>query len=62
MAPPTIFLFSFFFFFGYFFWLLNKKTSGEGHYNFIFFLNHVLSKTGRTLLRGEPIAFSYIYI
>jgi hypothetical protein len=33
-----------------------KKTSGRGHYNFIFFLNHVLRKSERTL------AFSYIYI
>jgi hypothetical protein len=32
--------------------LMPKKTSGGGYYNFIFFLNHVLCKIGRTL--GEP--------
>jgi hypothetical protein len=32
--------------------LMPKKTGSGGHYNFIFFLNHVLHKTERTL--GEP--------
>jgi hypothetical protein len=32
--------------------LMPKKISGGSHYNFIFFLNHVLRKTGRT--PGEP--------
>jgi hypothetical protein len=32
--------------------LMLKKTGGGGHYNFIFFLNHILCKTGRT--PGEP--------
>jgi hypothetical protein len=40
--------------------LMPKKTGGGDHYNFIFFLNHVLRKSGRTPenLRGEPLAFS----
>jgi hypothetical protein len=29
--------------------LMPKKTGGGGHYNFIFFLNHVLHKTERML-------------
>jgi hypothetical protein len=37
--------------------LMPKKTGGGGHYNFIFFLNHVIPKTGRT--SGELLAFSY---
>jgi hypothetical protein len=28
--------------------LIHKKTGSRGHYNFIFFLNHVLRKTERT--------------
>jgi hypothetical protein len=28
--------------------LMPTKTGGKGHYNFIFFLNNVLRKTGRT--------------
>jgi hypothetical protein len=28
--------------------LMPKKTGGESHYNFIFFLNHVLRKFERT--------------
>jgi hypothetical protein len=32
--------------------LMPKKTGGRDHYNFIFFLNHVLTKTRRT--PGEP--------
>jgi hypothetical protein len=32
--------------------LMPKKTGGGGHYNFIFFLYHVLRKTGKT--PGEP--------
>jgi hypothetical protein len=45
--------------------LMPKKTGGGGHYNFIFFLNYVLRKIGRT--PGEPmekpLTFSiYIYI
>jgi hypothetical protein len=28
--------------------LMPKKTDARGHYNFIFFLNHVLCKTERT--------------
>jgi hypothetical protein len=28
--------------------LMPKKTGGGSHYNFFFFLNHVLCKTGRT--------------
>jgi hypothetical protein len=42
-----------------------KKTGGGGHYNFIFFLNHVLRKTERT--QGEstgrtPSIFLYIIV
>jgi hypothetical protein len=32
--------------------LMPKKISGGGYYNFFFFLNYVLCKTGRT--SGEP--------
>jgi hypothetical protein len=32
--------------------LILKKTCGGGHYNFIFFLNHVLPKTRK--MPGEP--------
>jgi hypothetical protein len=38
-----------------------KKTDGGGHYSFIFFLNYVLYKTGRTPEEhygGEPLTFS----
>jgi hypothetical protein len=42
--------------------LMPKKTSNEGHYNFIFFLNYVLHKTERTLeelTRRTPIIFLF---
>jgi hypothetical protein len=37
--------------------LMPKKIGAECYYNFIFFLNYVLCKTGKTLW-GEPLAFS----
>jgi hypothetical protein len=46
--------------------LIPNKTGGGGHYNFIFFLNHILPKTRRT--PGEPtgrtpnIFLIYLYI
>jgi hypothetical protein len=44
--------------------LMSKKTGGGGHYNFIFFLNHVLPKTRRTpgKLTGRTPSIFHIYI
>jgi hypothetical protein len=42
-----------------------KKIGGRGHYNFIFFLNHVLHKSGRTLgehYEENPEHFSFIIV